>query len=46
MNNVQKVCAEQPHMLEIFELVGIYINVLLKAIRHVVSEGMVIHWNI
>lgn len=46
MNNVQKVCLEQPHMLEIFEQVGIYINVLLKPFRHAVFEGLVIHRNI
>lgn len=30
-------------MLEIFELVGIYINVLLKPFSYNAFEGMVIH---
>lgn len=46
MNNVQKVCSEQSHMLEIFDQVGIYVNVLLKPFRHAVFEGLVIHRNI
>lgn len=45
-NYVQKVCPEQPHILEIFELIGIYINVLLKSLRYAVFESIVIHRNI
>lgn len=36
MNNVQKDCQEQPHVLEIFELGGIYINGLLQPFRYIV----------
>lgn len=45
-NYVQKVCPEQPHILEIFELIGIYINVLLKSLRYAVFESIGIHRNI
>lgn len=45
-NSAQKVCPEQPHVLEIFEPVGIYMNTLFQLFRYAVFEGIVIHRNI
>jgi len=46
MNNAQKVCPEQPCLLGVFGLAGIYSNVLLKRFRYAVFEDTVTRGNI